>query len=159
MKKLFAILSLLLLVQSANSQQIKKVKIADVVKMIDTSTSPIVVNFWATWCPPCVHEIPWFETAIAAVKDKNVKLVLVSLDFKEDYPKKLSEFVKKQGYKATILWLDETNADIFCPAIDKTWSGNIPATLMVNNKKNYRQFYGEQVPEMKFKQELKKLVE
>jgi thiol-disulfide isomerase/thioredoxin len=150
---------LLVLVQSAIGQTIKKVKIADVVKMIDTSTSPIVVNFWATWCPPCIHEIPWFETAIAAMKDKNVKLVLVSLDFKSDYPKKLQDFVKDKGYKSTILFLDETNADIFCPLIDSTWSGNIPATLMINNKKKYRQFYGEQIPEMKFKQELDKLVE
>lgn len=159
MKKLMTILLLLVLVQSANSQQIKKVKIADVVKMIDTSSTPLVINFWATWCPPCIHEIPWFETAVAAMKDKNVKLVLVSLDFKSDYPKKLQDFVKDKGYKATILFLDETNADIFCPLIDSTWSGGIPATLMVNNKKKYRQFYGEQVPETKFKQELGKLVE
>ncbi len=160
MKKIAIAFLLSLLVGNVYSQQqIRKVKIGDVVKMIDTSTVPIVVNFWATWCAPCVHEIPWFESSVAELKDKNVKLVLVSLDFKSDFPDKIKAFVKSKGYKASILWLDETDADLFCPLIDNKWSGSIPATLMVNNKKGYRQFYGEQVPEMKLKQELKKLVE
>lgn len=159
MKKITTVFCALLFVQLAYSQQIKKVKISDVVKMIDTSTMPMVVNFWATWCSPCVHEIPWFETSIAELKNEQVKLILVSLDFAGDYPAKLKAFVKSKGYKATILWLDETDADLFCPPINDKWSGSIPATIMVNNKKNYRQFYGEQIPEMKLKQELKKLVE
>jgi len=159
MKKIAIGFLLLLFVGNTHAQQIKKVKIRDVVNMIDTSTVPLVVNFWATWCAPCVHEIPWFESSVAELKNKNVKLILVSLDFKTDFPEKIKAFVKNKGYKATILWLDETDADLFCPLIDNKWSGNIPVTVMVNNKKGYRQFYGEQVPEMKLKEELKKLVE
>jgi len=158
MKKILTLLALAVAVNSY-SQQIEKVKMDDVVKMIDTSTTPLIVNFWASWCKPCVHEIPWFEQGIQAYKDKHIKLVLVSLDFAEDYPKNLQAFVKRQNYQSTILWLNETNADSFCPKIDSSWSGSIPATIMVNNKTHYRQFFGEQIPEPRFKLELAKLVE
>ncbi len=142
------------------SQDIRKAKIEDVVKMIDTSTSPLVVNFWASWCKPCIKEIPWFEKTVAEYKAKGVRMVLVSLDFTEDFKKKtLHQFVKKNGYTSQLLWLDETNADKFCPPIDSAWGGSIPATLMVNNKKGYRQFYEYQIKEERFRMELDRLVE
>ncbi len=158
MKKILLILVLCVAHHALAAQTIKKLKIGQLVKMIDTSSVPLVVSFWATWCGPCIREIPWFEKNVALYKGK-VKLLLVSIDFADDYPKVLSEFVKEQGYSSQIVWLNETNADIFCPRIDKSWDGAIPVTLMVNNKKKYRQFYGQQLPEEKFKLELAKLLE
>ncbi len=140
-------------------QQIPKMKIGDVVKIIDTSTMPIIVNFWASWCAPCIHEIPWFEKNVKEYADKGVKLILVSLDFKEDYPLYLGSFVKKSGYSSQIVWLNETDADVFCPKIDAAWSGAIPATVMVNNAKKYKAFYGGQLTEPKFIEALKNLVQ
>jgi thiol-disulfide isomerase/thioredoxin len=160
MKKLLFSLAFALISILSFSQEIKKVKIEDLVKMIDTSTSPLVINFWASWCSPCVHEIPWFEKITAEYKDKGVKLVLVSLDFANDYKNKtLQQFVKKNNYTSQVVWLDETNADKFCPPVDSTWGGSIPSTLMVNNKKKYHQFYEFQLREERFKMELDKLVE
>jgi len=140
-------------------QQIKKVKITDVQKMIDTISVPLIVNMWATWCGPCVREIPWFEKIAANFKESKVKILLVSLDFPEDYPKQLQQFVKEKGYSSEVVWLDETNADIFCPVIDSTWGGTIPVSLFVNNKKHYRQFFNHQLTEPRFELELKKLIE
>lgn len=159
MKKLLALVTFIALTNIAVAQKIRKVKMDDVIKMIDTSSVPIIVNFWASWCAPCVHEIPWFEKAVAELKDKPVKVVLVSLDFASDYPDKLKAFVKEKGYQSTIVWLNETDANLFCPKIDSTWSGTIPATIMVNNKTHFKQFFGEQIPEPKFKLALMKLVE
>lgn len=139
--------------------QIPKVKIGEVVKMMDTSTMPLIVNFWASWCAPCIHEIPWFEKNVKEYAEKGVKLILVSLDFKEDYPLYLGSFVKKSGYSSQILWLNETDADVFCPKIDTAWSGAIPATVMVNNAKKYKAFYGGQLTEPKFIEALKNLVQ
>lgn len=153
---------LLILIFTCNlsfSQQIKKVKIDDVIKMIDTATAPLAINFWASWCHPCVEELPWFEKTIAGLKDQKVKLILVSLDFANDYPKKITNFVKKKGYKSTVVWLDETNANEFCLKIDSSWMGNIPVTIMVNNRKQYRKFYGQQLNEESLKQALQKLIE
>ncbi|MEO8174479.1 MAG: TlpA disulfide reductase family protein [Sediminibacterium sp.] len=157
MKKILMVLALITMCQLTQAQQIKKMKIDGLLKMIDTSSTPLLVSFWATWCSPCVREIPWFEKNVAAFADKKVKLVLVSIDFPEDYPKNIAAFAKKNGYQSEIIWLNETNADEFCPKIDKSWEGAIPATLMVNNKKNYRQFFGQQLPEPKLIEELQKL--
>jgi thiol-disulfide isomerase/thioredoxin len=159
MKRVLFFLILLLGCRFVSAQPIKKMKMDQLVKMIDTTTVPLVVNFWATWCAPCVHEIPWFEKNIGAFKNEKVKLVLVSLDFADEYPKNIAAFAKKNGYHAEIIWLDETDTDSFCPKIDQKWEGTIPVSLMVNNKKHYRRFYNQQLPEAKLVQELKQLVE
>lgn len=159
MKKLLLICCIAICAQTAEAQAIRKVKIYDVLKIMDTATTPLVVNFWASWCKPCVQEIPWFEKSVAALKDKKVRLVLVSLDFPEDYPKGIQEFAKKNGYQSRIVWLDETDADYFCPKIDLSWQGAIPATVLVNNKKKFRKFYGQQLPEEKLKLALLEMLE
>ena len=158
MKKLLLIFCLFVLHHSTDAQTIRKVKIYDVLKMMDTATTPLVVNFWASWCKPCVQEIPWFEKAVANYAKNKVRLLLVSLDFEEDYPNGIIAFAKKKGYRSSLAWLDETNADEFCPAIDSTWSGAIPATVFVNNAFKYRLFIGHQIPEPRLELELKKLV-
>ena len=153
----YLFLSLILIaVQSSTAQEVPSVKMNDVVKMIDTSNGPLVINFWASWCVPCINEIPFFEKQVELYKKKNVKLILVSLDFKEDYPEKLKAFVAKNKYASQVLWLSETDADSFCPKIDKEWEGAIPAALFVNQAKNYRHFVGTPMSEEKFRSELEK---
>lgn len=159
MKRKLLLIICCIALQQLNAQQVKRVKITDVMHMADTSQVPIVINFWASWCSPCVKEIPWFESAVDTFKDQKVKLVLVSLDFEEDFPKGIEAFAKKNGYRSSIVWLDESNADYFCPKVDSTWNGAIPVTLMVNNKKGYRKFYGQQLPEPQLLIALRQLVE
>ncbi|MFY7899853.1 MAG: TlpA disulfide reductase family protein [Chitinophagaceae bacterium] len=158
-KVIFILVCTVLYSLQAQSQTIKKVKITDVIKMADTATTPLIINFWASWCKPCVQELPWFEKTVAEYQSKGVKLVLVSLDFAEDYPKGIAEFAKKKGYTSQIVWLNETDANMFCPKIDKTWEGTIPVTLMVNNAKKYRAFYNQQLPEGQLKMAIKALVD
>ncbi len=159
MKKIVAVFICLIVFTQlqAQNQHIRKVKIDDLMKIIDTSSVPLVVNFWASWCGPCIKEIPWFEKSVAEFSEQKVKLLLVSLDFAEDYPKGIADFAKKNKYTSTIVWLDETNADVFCPKIDQQWDGAIPVTLMVNKKKGYRKFFAQQLPEQRLLLELKAL--
>jgi thiol-disulfide isomerase/thioredoxin len=144
--------------RQADSQSIKKWKITDLEEYIAKSDTPVIVSFWATYCVPCVKEIPYFQEVVKKHKDKGVKLLLVSLDFKESFPDKISTFADKRKFTSPIVWLDETNADYFCPKIDSKWSGVMPATLFINNKKGHRSFFEEEMPKDKFEAEVKKIL-
>jgi len=156
MKNLLLLFAITIATQSAHSQQIKKVKITDIEHYISTSKDTLlVINFWATFCKPCVAEIPSFIKITDQYKTNDVKLTLVSLDLPDYFPKKIAAFAKTHKFTADILWLDETNADYFCPKIDPKWSGSIPATLMVNTKTGYRKFFEEEMSSAEFEKELK----
>ena len=144
--------------KETSSQTIEKWKIEDLEKYIAKSDTPVIVSFWATYCVPCIKEIPYFQEVVAKYKNNGVKLLLVSLDFKESFPDKISSFANKKKFTSTIVWLDETNADYFCPKVDSKWSGVMPATLFINNKKGYRSFFEEEMPKEKFETELKKIL-
>jgi len=132
-------------------------KIADLEAYISKSEKPLVINFWATFCSPCIEEIPYFQNTIKEKYNGLVELVLVSLDLPDYYPSKIKSFVNQRNFSAPVVWLNETNADYFCPKIDHKWSGAIPATLMVNNKTRYRKFYEQQLTRLEFEQELQHL--
>lgn len=153
MKKIFPITLFFLLTIHLSAQQIKKVKVTELGKTIAESKTPLIVNFWATFCIPCIEEIPYFQKLVKKHEKDSIKLLLVSLDLQEDYAK-VKPFAVKRKFTASIAWLDETNADYFCPKIDSSWSGAIPATLFINNKKGYRKFYEEQIPEAKLEKEI-----
>lgn len=111
-----------------------------------------VVNFWATFCKPCIEEIPDFIRLVEKYKSKKVKLLLVSLDLPSYVPKKLPDFIKANKYNTNHAWLNETNADYFCPKIDEKWSGAIPSTIIVNNSKNYKRFFEAELNAVEFEQ-------
>jgi thiol-disulfide isomerase/thioredoxin len=115
-----------------------------------------VVNFWATWCAPCVKELPYFETINKNYKDKNVEVLLVSLDFPKDYDKKLKPFIKNKNLKSKVVALDDTNMNRWLPMVNKDWSGAIPATIIYNGDK--RQFYERSFTQEELETELKQFI-
>ena len=159
MKKVVLILFFGCCLVSATGQKVNKVKIGELVEYISKSDHPLVINFWATWCAPCTRELPYFQSGVKQYADKNVELILVSLDFNNDYPKKVTAFLKQNKYEGTFYWLNETDADHFCPKVDPKWDGAIPASLFLNAKTGYRSFYQRQLTDRQLEVELKKLVE
>ncbi|MEO1030160.1 MAG: TlpA disulfide reductase family protein [Bacteroidota bacterium] len=98
-----------------------------------------VVNFWATWCAPCVKELPYFEAIKEKYESNNVEVLLVSLDFPRNYDSKLKPFIKKHNLKSEVVAFDDVDQNRWIPAINEAWTGALPATIIYNNEK--RQFY------------------
>jgi thiol-disulfide isomerase/thioredoxin len=139
-------------------QEVKKMKITDLEKVITESKTPLIINFWATFCKPCMEEIPHFQKLGKKYEKNGVKLLLVSLDMKDDFPSKVDAFVEKKKITTPVAWLDETNADYFCPRIDKAWSGAIPATLFINNANSYRKFTEKPLSEEQLEREIRMIL-
>lgn len=106
------------------------------------SDSLYVVNFWATWCVPCVKELPEFEKLNKLYSDKKVKVLLVSLDNPRHLESRVLPFIENHGLKSEIVLLDDPRSNNWIPKVDDSWSGAIPATIIFS--KNSRAFY-EQV--------------
>lgn len=94
-----------------------------------------VINFWATWCGPCVAELPYFFELEEQYAVKNVKFIYVSLDFLKNLEKKLLPFVETGKIKNKVIVLDQKDVNSWMEKIDKNWSGAIPATLIYNTEK------------------------
>ena len=154
MKKIFIIAVSLFFIRTGYTQEIKKVKIGELEKIIAETKTPLIVNFWATWCKPCIEEMPYFMEEYNNHKKDSLQLLLVSFDFKDEFQVKITQFVEKRKVTAPVVWLDETNADIFCPKIDSAWNGAIPASLFINPKTGYRKFYQDQVTHTQLRKEI-----
>ncbi|OAD42812.1 TlpA disulfide reductase family protein [Polaribacter atrinae] len=115
-----------------------------------------VVNFWATWCAPCIKELPAFEKLNEEYAAKNVEVILVSLDFPKQVDKRLIPFINKNNLHSKVVLLNDVNEDVWIKAIDSTWSGALPATLIYNAKG--RKFYEQSFDYEKLESELKTIL-
>lgn len=158
-KRIFFLVVLSISVSIASSQAIRKWKMDDVVRSFSKNNDTVyVVNFWATFCKPCIAELPDFIRIAKQYEKQKVKLLLVSLDLPTYYPARIADFAKKNNYNVPIVWLNETNADHFCPMIDKSWSGSIPSTIVVNNKTGYRKFTEGEMNAAEFEKMIKEAI-
>jgi peroxiredoxin len=155
MKKWILALGLVWAFAGASAQRIPAIKMAELAQYAASSDSVLVINFWATFCKPCIEEIPFMQRIGKKYAGQKVKLLLVSLDAKQQYPGKLRAFVKQRRFTAPVLWLNETDADYFCPLADPKWSGAIPATLIINNARKERRFYEQPFTAQTFESELR----
>lgn len=109
-----------------------------------------VFNFWATWCRPCIQEMPYFEALNQEYSD--VEVILISFDFKHEH-ERVGDFIEKRGIKSTVKILDEIDFNAFIDKINSTWTGAIPATLIIDAD-NEQYFYQQSFE----KEELFKLI-
>ena len=101
-----------------------------------------VVNFWATWCKPCVHEMPYFETSNQKLKGQKVRFIFVSMNSVKE-TEQVKSFINDRQLRSDILLLNAGNPNIWIDAIDSSWSGAIPATIMYRHGKKTFFYEGE----------------
>ncbi|MBI2271536.1 MAG: TlpA family protein disulfide reductase [Bacteroidetes bacterium] len=91
-----------------------------------------VINFWATWCKPCIQELPYFQSAAEKFSGKKVKFLFVSLNSLKEL-KIVETFTINKKIKQEVLLLNAGNPNVWIDKVDSTWSGSIPATVMYKN--------------------------
>lgn len=137
------------------SAQPKVVKLPELQKVInDPSDQVKIINFWATWCGPCIKELPLFEKVNAERKDVAVTLVSMDIDM-DPNPEKVNKFVARKKIASSVLILDETDPNSYIDKIATEWSGALPATIVINTKTGKRKFVEGEVHEG----ELEKMIE
>jgi thiol-disulfide isomerase/thioredoxin len=112
-----------------------------------------IINFWATWCKPCIKELPYFERINKEYGGKEVKVILVSLDFRPQVEGQLIPFMVKNNLRSEVLVLHDPDANAWIEQVDPGWSGAIPATLFI--REGERSFYEQSLSY----EELKSIVE
>lgn len=129
---------------SINAQKVSLLKIDQLEsRILAGKDTTYIVNFWATWCAPCIEELPSFEKLNNEYKKEKLKILLVSVDFKSQLVSSVIPFVQKKKLKNEVFFLDETDQQEYINRIDSTWSGAIPASLFIRDNK--RKFIEKQL--------------
>ena len=127
-------------VQSFNNNDIEIYNFSELEPLLNyKDDNTYVVNFWATWCAPCIKELPHFQEIHDKYGNQNLKVILVSLDFPDKFESQLKPYVKKNNLTPQVILLDDPNENKWIPKVDESWSGALPATLIYNKDK--RAFY------------------
>ena len=101
-----------------------------------------VINYWATWCIPCIKELPDFIKLDQEMKTEKFKMILVSLDFPSQADSRVLPFIQKNNITSEVIILDD-DANVWIDKVNKSWDGDIPATQFIQN--NNKEFYNEQL--------------
>lgn len=146
MKKLLFIAFLLSAGYSLAAQEVQYIKSTQITDWKNSGSDTVyVLNFWATWCAPCVAELPVFEKINRKYAGKPVKVVLISADFHRDVEKKLKPFVKRKNLKSQVAFMDETTPNKWIDLVSTEWTGAIPATLIIRPGQGYERFFEKQL--------------
>ena len=146
MKQLSLVFFILANAPALPAQDIQLIKSGQIEQWKQADTDTVwVLNFWATWCAPCVAELPSFEKLNTNYADQKVKVVLISTDFKKELETRVKPFVKKKKLKSQVVFMDESNPNNWIDLVSTEWSGAIPATLIIAKRKNQYLFFEKQL--------------
>ena len=132
-KKILFFLILINYISFCQSKEVKTVNYNELKPLLNKSgEKTYIVNFWATWCAPCIKEIPYYEELN---KNPVIDVLLVSLDFPNHMYSRLIPFIKKNKIQSEVILLNDSNENYFISDINSDWSGALPATIIYNKKK------------------------
>ncbi|QJX48757.1 TlpA family protein disulfide reductase [Hymenobacter taeanensis] len=144
--KFLALAAVLLFAVPGLAQQVTVIKLPELQKRLSRQNdTTYVVNFWATWCAPCVKELPHFDQLTTTYANQKVKVLLVSMDYASQLDKKVKPFVAKRGLKSEVVLLNEPDPNSWMDKVDSRWTGAIPFTILVNSAKKKRATFEQEL--------------
>ena len=145
--------------ETSAGQQLTQIRIPDLEKILSSKEDKLlVINFWATWCPPCVKELPHFQKVAKEYNKDKVTFLLVSLDFPSQIDSHLKPFLKKSNISLDVALMMDTDPNEWIDKVEPSWQGNIPFTLMLNNVKKSRKFHSGDLDEAELRNMINSLL-
>jgi thiol-disulfide isomerase/thioredoxin len=96
-----------------------------------------VLNFWSTWCRPCIAELPYFQKAADSLQPKYpIRFYLISLDFPPDGAHAAQRLLRQKNISLPAMWLTENNPNTWIPEVDSAWDGSIPFSILWPSRKS-----------------------
>ena len=140
MRKVFVAVFILTVVLKVNAQQVTVVNFDTFEPQLHKQTDTLyMVHFWATWCIPCVKEMPTILEETKKFANEKFKLILVSFDFTRDIDSKLEPYLVKHNFNQHVFVMDDPDYNSWINKVDSVWSGALPATFIYN--KNTKEFH------------------
>lgn len=100
------------------------------VKLSDFAGKPIVLNFWASWCPPCKLEMPHFNKVYQELGDEVVFMMVDLVDGQQETKEKGLAFIEEEGFEFPV-YFDSSQEAAYTYGIS-----SIPLTLLINAEGN-----------------------
>lgn len=147
LRKALVLFSFFILWQTTNAQKKEenKVRVVNYDQLepyLQKSNDTVyLVNFWATWCGPCIKELPAIKSVEQKYADKKFRVLLVSLDFPKELTSRLEPFIKSKNITSDVFLLNDPNQNRWIDKVDTNWSGEIPFTLIYG--KQFRESYSQ----------------
>jgi thiol-disulfide isomerase/thioredoxin len=114
-----------------SDDSVKVIEMAGVQELIRQHRGEVlVINVWATWCVPCVEEIPDLTTLS---KESHVRVVGISIDDPEDVTSKVIPFLKRHAVPYPVFVKAAGNDEAFINALNKEWTGAVPVTFVYDS--------------------------
>ena len=146
-------------IQKSAGQEITFIKVPELERILNKPDDKLyVLNFWASWCGPCVEELPYFEKIAGTVDTTKVEFLFISLDFPSQVENKLKPFLKKNNINIKVAVMMDLDYNTWVHKVDPDWQGNLPATLFFNNNRKIKVFRPESLEETQLKDLLVSLV-
>lgn len=134
MRKLLYILSFLMSAQFASAQVVPSLLFKDILKKVENSEGLVILNVWATWCKPCVAELPHFQKVQDSLRNQDVHIIIASADFDTQLPN-IKPFLEKRGLTLDACHIKDGGESAWIDLFDPSFSGAIPATAFYLNGK------------------------
>lgn len=144
--KPFFVMCILMMVLSARAQDVTLLTIEQFENRLKSGRdTTYIINLWATWCKPCLKEIPYFEKLSEELAGQKVKVILLSTDNRSKINTSVASMVKRLRLKNEVFVINEKSQQEYVKRLDKRWSGALPATLFINRLKGKQEFYEKEL--------------